>query len=240
MNNLAEILSSDLKQFINFQINYSFSCCDKYCQDICRCAEIIDIEIQNLNLPMISRKIYKDLYSLNEKSYERRNKLTKLLEGYDNKFQIYCLERILNCNKLYDICNWKYEVVLGYYGQELDKVYLQEEVVEAVEKQINQFLSLTKLKEKVQFLLNLEYGFVLPSLVDCEYRIKQIPKEKIYFGQQSRYNKTKGDSIYIDREKNQIMGICLKEGDIYRVVDGYNRLSQNKHKKIFIIEAYHE
>jgi hypothetical protein len=238
---IRKAIRYDFKKFITFQINYICEC-SEYCsvEGVCRQNKITDIQIQYINLHAIAEKIFSFIHNIRSQQFMRQDKLSELLNGFNHRLEIYGIERLLNNAKVYDINKWTYNVANGYYGQEIDSVWLSEDTLNELEDRIFKYTSYEDIKNKIEFLLKCEYGYVLPELLNCKYRISRISISEVYFGNLKRFNQSVNKNIYKSRNQENIMGICIRQNDVYKVIDGYNRMSQSKLKKIYIIEAYYE
>jgi len=195
------------------EINYSTyhpcrngsNCCDG---DYCRCGEINDARVTQV--PNVLDKLWPD-------------------ESEENR---YCIDRILSFARIWNVDNWDVGVCRGYYGQEIDGVTFSHSGALVVDERVDALLALETLKEKVEYVLTLEYGHVLDSIKNKNWVIKNVPKNEIVFGQTDYYKKL--DQDVVSYYKNQAeeyehelpRGVCLQvEPHIYRVIDGYHRLS---------------
>jgi hypothetical protein len=97
---------------------------------------------------------------------------------------------------------------------------------------------LQSLKEKVEYILQLEYGFILDSIKDCEFEITTIKTSDLVFPQKTHLEKVKKAAIYKGLKKDNILGVCFFDGKQYKIIDGYNRLSQVTSKRVTIIKAF--
>jgi hypothetical protein len=235
---IQQVLQSDFKEFMNIETN-GICNCDKYCEleGTCRAFVISGFDIKNIDLIKMSEFIWNKLNDTNSLSFKRKEKLTSFFEGYDSRLDLYCLERILCINKLYDCGNWSFSYLNGYYGQEIKELKIHPTIQEDLISQIEKLVILKTFRDKIEFILSLEYGFIIEQLKECNYRIEKVNRESIYFAQKKHYEKVKKNFLYKNRTSDTIMGICLKEQDKYRVIDGYNRLSKTKKKEILVIIA---
>ena len=214
--------------------------CNQLCnvEGVCRGFEITSVDIERIELDRMACFIWERWNNVNSNNWIRSEKLKLFLDGYDQKTDVYCIENILKKAELFNVDSWKYKHRQGYYGQEIEYFTINEEKRSVILHMINDVIKIDSLEGKVKFLLNLEYGYVLDYLRDCKWNIELVDRESIYFPQVNHYKKAKKGKIYKNRKSDSIMGICLKENGVYKVVDGYNRISQTKHKmiKIFVAE----
>lgn len=230
----------DHKYSITYNTDGEYNCADHGCNDegICRCYRIDNVEITYVNLNSITNNIFDDLFDINSTEYKRDVKINTLLG--DTDITKYAINRLLVINKLYDINNWVVDWGGGYYGDEIDSITIEKDCLRNLLSDIDKLLSLYTLKDRVEFLLKREYGSLLPKLIGKEYTVETVLKTDIIFGQTKHYDNVNTNIMryYLDSEYGiDIKGVCLFDGEKYRVIDGYHRLkSTNKTKfKIIII-----
>jgi hypothetical protein len=232
-------LDSDLQKFMLIQTE-GICDCNEYChrEGVCRSFQITTIDIQSVDILSIANFIWEKSNDTKTKSFYRQDKIRMLFDGVDKRIDIYCLERILTINKIWKTENWDWNYINGYYGHEIDAVKINEHIADEINLQVQECNKLTNLKDKIEYLLKLEYGYVLDTLKDCNYQIQEVDKNLIFFPQKSHFKKVKKKTNYKNRQKDNIMGLCLLEDGSYRVIDGYNRLSQSRSKSVTIINAF--
>jgi hypothetical protein len=226
--------------------------CDE--EEICRCGQIDRTKIKNIKITSIVDKIYEDIYGIDDKSTKRDNKLSYLLEGFGKEMNLYTIDRILRIYKVYDPKNWIVEVEGGYYGQEIGDVIINDDLAKKLEEKIFEALSIDSLTERVEYLLNLEYGSILPELQDSLYEIMDVKKDDLYFGSISNKKSTLKEieksstefyGYYYDDMnygRDSIKGIVIEKDGKYRVIDGYHRClaSERKYLKVLISRKIYE
>ena len=219
------------------EVNYntSYSCEESGCdqEGICRCGQIVDEQIVYVDLSIIVRKVYDEFFDdVDTKTINRDNKINQVLYGTGKDFDYYTIDRILRISKIWNKNIWDIEVGGGWYGQEIDSVKLQGTIASKLETQIYEALSINSFTERMEYLIKLEYGNVLPELEDCSYEIIQVKKEDLILGSESNIKSVK-DEMLINGLKhyedyNGIKGLVLQKGNKYRVLDGYHRIFVNK------------
>jgi hypothetical protein len=223
---------------IDYQREYNCSSygCDS--EGICRCSSIYNAEVSNINVSDIVMSIYEDIYD-NSKSTKRNNIINSLF-GIEKELEIYTIDRILRKSFIYDKNIWEIEIEGGYYGQEIGDVKLDDKYADKLSDKINYALSIDNFKERVEYLLTLEYNYILPELLNKNYRIVNVKKSDIVFGNDKHLKcvSEKELEFYTDREYKGIRGVVLKKENKYKVIDGYHRLSKTNSKIVTVIEAY--
>jgi hypothetical protein len=223
---------------IDYQREYN---CESYGCDqegICRCSSIYNAEVSTVNVSDIVSSIYEDIYD-NSKSTKRNNIINSLF-GIEKELEIYTIDRILRKSFIYDKNIWEIEIEGGYYGQEIGDVKLDGKYADKLSDKINYALSIDNFKERVEYLLTLEYNYILPELLNKNYRIVNVKKSDIVFGNDKHLKcvSEKELEFYTDKEYKGIRGVVLKRENKYKVIDGYHRLSKTNSKIVTVIEAY--
>jgi hypothetical protein len=223
---------------IDYQREYN---CESYGCDqegICRCSSIYNAEVSTINVSDIVSSIYEDIYD-NSKSTKRNNIINSLF-GIEKELEIYTIDRILRKSFIYDKNIWEIEIEGGYYGQEIGDVKLDDKYADKLSDKINYALSIDNFKERVEYLLTLEYNYILPELLNKNYRIVNVKKSDIVFGNDKHLKcvSEKELEFYTDKEYKGIRGVVLKKENKYKVIDGYHRLSKTNSKIVTVIEAY--
>ena len=139
-------------------------------------------------------------------------------------FQLYLIDRILRTNGFYDKDNWDAIAVGGYYGEELGPIYLNNSIAQQVDNNVNEVMSLNNTTAQLEYVLNLEYGFILPAIKDKEWKIVEVNKDAISFGNENYYYKLDKDLIALYKDYELPRGVCLNNGGKYRIIDGYHRI----------------
>jgi len=145
-----------------------------------------------------------------------------------NDFDAYCAERIMTHFSWYDDDMWDFDWRTYYYGDEVFGA--KPENLTEVSDTIDRCLALPE-DERIPFLLELEYGYLLDVVKNRTWVIETIDKEDIIFG--SQYHKTE----VIERYKNYTLPVCivLETPEGLTLIDGYHRFVVNEDKKILVI-----
>lgn len=226
----------------NYQTNYDYDAyrdcnahgCDE--EGICRCTTLENAHVVTVNIPLMTDKIYNSIFD-NSLSSKRNSTINSILGGVSKEIDIYTIDRILRINKAYEPTNWEVQVCGGYYGQEIDDVLLENPVAQKIEDQINEAFSIIDLKSRVEYLLMLEYGEILPDLKDIQYSIETVERDSIIFGSDEHYRKVNTKSLdhYSDKNYTGIRGIALVKDGKFRLIDGYHRSSTSENIKIQLL-----
>ena len=232
---------------ITFQYNgvyvdygYTYDCENYGCDEegICRCGTINNEHIDSVDVSLIVKRIYDEFFEQG-KAANRNNAINEVLYGIGKDIDIYTIDRILRSYKIWENENWDIEVDGGYYGQEAGNVTIKETIADKIDEELWTVFSLPSLKEKIEYLLNVEYGKVLPELSNCNYESIVIDKDDVIFGVEKHLNKVmkKDLDFYSDKNYSGIRGIVVKSGDKWRIVDGYHRIFTTKWPKLKVLAA---
>lgn len=232
---------------ITFQYNgvyvdfsYSYDCesygCDE--EGICRCGSIHNEHVESVDVSLIVKKIYDDCFEQG-KAATRNNAINEVLYGIGKDIDIYTIDRILRSYKIWENENWNIEIDGGYYGQETGDVTIKEAIADKIEAELWTVFALPTLKEKIEYLLKVEYGKVLPELSNCSYESIVIDKDDVIFGVEKHLHKVmkKDLDFYSDKNYSGIRGIVVKSGDKWRIVDGYHRIFTTKWPRLKVLAA---
>jgi len=233
----------DIKfQYNGVYVDYSYTYdCENYgCDEegICRCGSIHNESVESVDVSLIVKKIYDDFFEQG-KAANRNNVINEVLYGIGKDIDIYTIDRIIRSYKIWESENWDIEVEGGYYGQEVNDVRIKESIADKIEEELMTVFSLPSLKEKIEYLLKVEYGKILPEITDSNYESITIDKDDIIFGTEKHLDKVmkKDLDFYSDKNYNGIRGIVKKSGDKWRVIDGYHRIFSTKWPKVKVLVA---
>ena len=208
---------TNLSWIVDYDYDRSACTCDDY---ICRCTTIGRTWIENVNV----KEVVSELYS----KYGRS-------DSYIDK---YCFDRICYAFEIYDKYLYEVETGGGYYGEEVYGVWFDNE--ERIVNAYNEMLAKNTILEKIQYCLKREYGY----LIDCvrnatDATIIEVSPDDIYPPQREYFIKV--DKNVIEEYKNRKLpiAVCVRDGDKYRLVDGYHRFVANKDReKVDIVVLY--
>lgn len=225
---------------INIEYDYTTDCEERGCGGICRCGEISNEHITEINLSTLVNRIYDSYYKSKQNLAEKRDsRIIEVLSGVGKDINLYCIDRIVKHFKLWNIDYYSIIKEYRYYGEELTGVFLHKNLSKKVQSEIDYVNQLTSFNEKIEHLLVLEYGKILPQLEGCTFEIKEVCKSDIIFGSKSHYNKVKSKVLdfYSDYSYDNIRGLAIKDGSKYRLIDGYHRTHTTKKTDVKLIIA---
>jgi len=221
-----------------YNYNTDYSCEKSGCYDegICRCGRINDARVESVDLSYLTIEIYDQLVPSDKKSKKRDTKLSDLLYGGEIVDK-YCIYRILSINKVWHPDLWEVNTTGGYYGDEIDDVTLDIVTLSKVSTECSKLFDLTTLKDKILYVVELEYGFVLDELKNCDFELITIYKNHIDFKKlnQNHIKNVKMEDLshYSEDMYDLPRGIVRGEIDSYKIVDGFHRIIAASDKKSF-------
>lgn len=108
-----------------------------------------------------------------------------------------------------------------------------------LEQDILKALSIDDMNKRVEFLLELEYGYLLPEMEGRKYSIFEVTKSDVIMGSVDHYKKVESKDLshYSDSNYTGIRGIVIPDGHKYRLIDGYHRITSTKNAVVKVIKA---
>ncbi len=218
--------------------SYSESCRESGCdrEGICRCSVIVDAKIHHIDSAKAIHAIANRMIGWGNKPSKQALRdiaIAEVLDSAGPDIDFYTIDRIARLKGIHDPESYRIEVQPGYYGEEIEGIYLKDEIAEKLELAIWEALSIDCLEDRIEHLLMLEYGSIHPNLTDCVYeRIKADPKDLIFASvSHLKLVKKKHASGELDhyrpnpyrKEKTTFWGIVVQAGDKLKVIDGYHR-----------------
>lgn len=92
-----------------------------------------------------------------------------------------------------------------------------------------------KMTDQIDYLLNDEYGFLLPELSGGEWILQEVPLKSLIIPNE-KHSKNLAKEIIddylsqLEQGRDLIGGLFLPRGEYFRLIDGYHRLSALKQK----------
>jgi hypothetical protein len=237
---MIKIVGTNFRYHTDYDYN-DYRDCDAYgCNEegICRCGTIEDAHVISVKIPSMVDEIYANYFD-DTLASKRNSTINSILGGVSKEIDIYTIDRILRINKAYEPTNWEVQVCGGYYGEEIDDIILDDSTARKIENELDKAFDIIDLTERIEYLLMLEYGEILPTLQDRKYSIETVERDSIIFGSDEHYRKVNTKSLdhYSDKNYTGIRGIALVKDDRYRLIDGYHRSSTSENIKIQLLIA---
>lgn len=224
---------------VDYDYDRISNCAESGCNDsddYCRCSTIENTRIVDVDVSKMAREIY-NLYFDDSKPSIRNSKLESILFDTGEDINLYTIDRILRHLKIWEDHNWDIEVENGYYGEEIGDITLSN--YSKVETLISEAFDCESLKDRVEYLLKLEYGYLLPELKSISYKIETIKKSDITFGSLNHKKKVEILDLkhYSDVKYNGIRGLVIVDGDKFKIIDGYHRLTATNDGFVKVIKG---
>ncbi len=210
----TSVLFEDLRYTVDVDYDNGTGECE--CgDDYCRCGTIVNTRIADVPCDKLAEKIAPE---------------TLLLK--------YCVERILrHFRPLHDSANWDIEVEGGYYGEELGDVKLKPNVAETLATILHSLEDATD-NQAVETALQVEYGFVLPTLKDKTWTLERVAVAELDLSNKHHAANLNEEQVVSYRvNEKPIVGLVLKLDGKYRVIDGYHRITAAKKDKKQVVWA---
>ncbi len=220
------------KTNLQFNVEYDYERSECTCNayedgDYCRCTTIERAWIESIDVKDIINKLY-----------------TKYCKEH-SEINEYCFDRICSALRIYDKDFYEVETCGGYYGEEVDGVYFENE--EKIFNAYNEILELETDIDKIKYVLKLEYSYLLDRLMYMtSAKIENVITEKIKLPQKEYFVKLNKEVIEDYKDRKLPIAVCIKNKDrfydafdTYTLVDGYHRFIANKDRatnKIIVLE----
>jgi len=214
----ARIDTSILFKDLHYTVDVDYDNGTDECEcgdDYCRCSTIVNTQVSSVPYEKLAEEIAPESILLK-----------------------YCVERILRHFKpLREQSSWDIEVEGGYYGEELGEVKLDKNVAETLATILHSLEDATD-NQAVETALNVEYGFILPTLKDKTWTLERVAVAELDLG--NKHHAANLDEERVDSyrvEKQPVIGLLLKADNKYRVIDGYHRITAAKRDKKQVVWA---
>lgn len=214
-NQIDSLLSYNFQYLIDVDYYRNSSNCE--CDGICRCSTIDNSRAKDVDMIGIT-DVFLDAFSKDE-------------------FTKYCVNRILVGCKLYDPDMWSISVSRGYYGEEVTGVFLDGKG--NVKKWLKKLSECKTNRDRIFTALECEYGYVLDDIINIEnWEIINVIRSSLNFGNKEHYRRLEKDVVKSYVEYNLPRAVCVKSGDVVRLVDGYHRLAATSKDTVRIVFGY--
>jgi len=209
---LTEVLEGSF-HYSGIQYDYDTNRDNCTCEDYCRCSTIENTEITSIDLITVAKEFGNVL-------------------GKDD-FTEYAINRILTACKMYDSNYWDFRVTGGYYGEEIDGIYIDNT---EVSKWMYKLEEAKTDREKLFVALECEYDYILDDIKGYDnWSIATINKRDIIIGQQDHYRKL--DRMVVESYKDFTLpvAVCIEKNGHARLIDGYHRTKAKDDENIKVI-----
>lgn len=209
----------------HYKCHSGSDCCDN---DYCRCGKIENARVESIDPELLIQSIITTAAGRTKKDSKE-----------DSIIDLYCLNRLIYNSSLISPDSWEVNIVGGYYGEETNG-YEPSDLndVKALSKNLLEVSNMKNI-DKIKFILKNEYGFLLSELEKFNTAVVKTVSTSNVILNNKDYSK-KLDKLAVDKYKGYSLprAICIKDGDKYKVIDGYHRMTSaiiNNIEKIDII-----
>ena len=223
------IRDKDFLSSMKLTFDRSYHCDEIGCGTSCYCSTIGNCKITSIDVSDIVGKIYSIYFDDSDES-KRDSKINSIF-GISKEVDIYTIDRIVRHFKIWESHKWHISIIKKYYGEEIDKVSILSSVAKEIEDALENAFSIIDLKDRINFLLNLEYGYLLPELENNNYTLLKVNKSELIFPVESNGERVE---YYSDRNYFSIRGIVT---DKMRVIDGYHRLLSTDSELVLVLKS---
>lgn len=153
-----------------------------------------------------------------------------------DSIKTYCLDRALKI--LINKNSFETFAISGYYGEEP-----RAKISDLALSQLNEIISLLNNKSDtkcIERLLILEYSHVLDDLKNKKWHIDTVQIDRIKPGAPVKVDR---DMVEFYKEEKTLSCLCIKEGNYFRLIDGYHRYNaaiKNNNKEIKVVYCHPE
>jgi hypothetical protein len=184
--------------------------------DAFRYPKMVNVRVTSVNIDRLVSELC-DKMNLKKKGDEKHKVLR------------YCVDRILRLLRVYDPDMWDVGTCRRYYGDELDKVELIHTKAQEVSECLENLLSADN---PIEFVLKMEYHHLLPELEGQKWEVKSVYIKDVIAGSDHQMRKVDREAEEVYQNYDGPIGICLRNNDGYRLIDGYHRFwSAKKNNK---------
>jgi len=203
--------------------------------------KITDIIIKSVDLPNIVELLYEKVDPKNNLKDPIIHQQYNIL-GQDQKLMLatqmlitrYCIHRVLTIFKIYQRDVWDYHVGADYYGEEINSIVIKPMIANKISS-ILECLRVRNISEKIETVLKLDYGRLIPSIVKKTWYVKQVSIKDLYYSNQEHYQQCINELTEQNELKSEYHRTLLEypypraitilnPDDKYKVIDGYHRL----------------
>ena len=200
--------NTNLEYCVDYDYERSSCSCDA---DYCRCTTIDHAWVSKVDVCLAIKELYR--------KYSKTN-------SYIDE---YCFDRICYAFKIYDKDLYEVDIGAGYYGEEVYGVHFKNEdkIIDTYDK----LLELNTNIDKIKYCLELEYGYLIERVKSTTTAtIADVLSDSIKTPQTEYYIKVDKNVIEEYKNRDLPVAVCIRDGNYYRLIDGYHRYVANKER----------
>jgi len=206
----GKMMLDDFRYDVQIDYDTHYSCETSGCNEegICRCGSISNVRVTGVACEDVAAKLCASW-------------------GVKGPLALYCMDRIVRSLSLYKNENWQAQIGGDYYGDEVNAITLTSQAEGRIADVV---AALREAKNKIEFVLTREYGFVSDNLKGKKWSIESVSLKDVDAGSDGQMRKVDRDGVdcYITPNyvrQNLPIGIVLpNSAGGFRLVDGYHRL----------------
>lgn len=222
----------NLKYYLEYKYKDVYSCEESGCDQICRCMEIRNPRVTEVNMSYLVETFYNGSLPKDKKTIKRRKKIDNLLEVGDTELiDSYCINRILTLHKVWDPDSYEFKIRAGYYGDEIEEILLinQEEIIQKCMDLVYSDSS----KDKINYVLQMEYGELIEDFEDV--KLIKINKKDLRDYNKNHFAKINKEVYYNSVNYLLPRGIVKEIGpQKYQIIDGYHRIKSSDLDEVIV------
>ncbi len=200
--------------------------------------DIKAIKITQVNLCDITEELYPLVEPKNnlkdpiiQQQFNILGEEQKLILAMQMLITRYCIHRILCHHKIWQQEVWMYKTSRDYYGAEVQNICLKPNPAREIERMLED-LKPKSPAEKIEQVLLLEYGYLIPSVVGKKWAVKRIDPKTLEYSNTEHHmrcqHEVKENPSYRqslqDFSYPRAITLFNPTTNNYKVIDGYHRL----------------
>ena len=218
-------MQNDFLYLVGYDYKREYNCENNGCNEegICRCSYIVDARIESIDIIRLTEHFYSEIIDTDPKKTKRNKNLNSILYGVD--IDEYCINRILTINKLWDKDIYDISISGGYYGEEIETISILDSTLRKVEHDIEEIIDIDDPSDKIKFLLQLEYGYLIENIENKKLSFIEIDKSEIDFrNSEHSINQIKNKNLNFYKYYPYLHGVVRKKLGMYKIIDGHHRI----------------
>ena len=193
--------------YVSYDYDTETNCEGEGCDDICRCSRIVNPRITETSLY----------------DWELAG---RILGDAADEFQIYIMNRLLAHSK-FTSDSWDIRTSHGYYGEEIDGIEPDKDVMAQIEMWRSQIFEYDK-NDLLKLAINKEYGLVQNKFSNMKFnRIEKLKLADVIYPRHWKQNRDRVDgykNVMGENLSEWIIGLVYEKNGTFNLIDGQHRL----------------